>query len=240
MLRMLEIMNIIAAKKVYPVYQPIVDLVDGKIIGYEALSRGPNNISPELLFEAANQYGLTRILDTLCLQKCVEHINGKELIFLNILPYTLVWLTINGEINRLIGKNIVFELLETEKISEPNEFVQIIRDLRKKEFKFAIDDISYGFSRLHIIPLIKPEYIKIDRGLVTDEDKAYGAMIKNLVNISREMNTKLIVEKVENEIQCKNIFFCGVRYYQGYYFAKPGEKAIIPDISRFFEDDFSF
>ena len=70
-----ELLKIIENEDISTVYQPIVSLADGNIIGYEALSRGPENSplqSPDNLFSTAKLYNRTWDLELLCRTKAIE------------------------------------------------------------------------------------------------------------------------------------------------------------------------
>jgi len=224
----MEIMQMIAKKEVYSTYQPIVDPLKNKIIGQEALARGYSNIMPIEMFQEAEKCGMTRYLDTLCLFTAIKNNPSSQPLFLNVLPLTLVWLIVSNEIEKLVKKTkgqIVFELIETERISSNlNDFIAYVKKAKNLGFKIAIDDISQGFSRLSIIPAICPDFLKIDRVLTSNGTKIYNSVIESIINIGCNVGAKIIAEGVETEAEYKNLLKLGINYYQGHYFAKPGEK----------------
>ncbi len=225
---MLEIMRMIANREIYPVYQPIIDITNNEVIGYEALARNPENICPEEMFRSANAYGLLRNLDTLCVYNAIENAPNGKTIFINIMPVTLVWLIISGKINKILDKvsqPIVFEIVEVERISGSlQELSLAVEKIKSYGFQVAIDDISQGFNRLQIIPLLCPDYIKIDRTLAINSSKIYNVITMSIINIAEEIGTKIIAEGVETKNEYKNLHNLGIEIYQGYYFAKPGEE----------------
>lgn len=224
----MEIMRMIANRQIYPVYQPIIDASKNKTIGYEALARSPKNMSAETMFDEAEKCGLIRNLDALCVYNAIENAPNGKPIFVNIMPYTLVWLIVSGKISRVLDKvstPIVFELVEIERISgDLSELISAAEKIREWGFKIAIDDISQGFNRLQVIPLLCPDYIKIDRTLSTNCSMHHNVIKKNIVNMAKEMGSTVIAEGIETEQEFTNLLNLGVDIFQGYYFAKPGEE----------------
>lgn len=223
----MEIMRLIANREVYPVYQPIIDVANNEIIGYEALARNPENIKPEVIFSNAAKCGLVRNLDTLCIYNAIENAPNGKLVFINVLPFTLAWLMVSGKITKILDKAsspIVFEIVEIERMSNDlTDLLIAVEKVRSYGFKIAVDDISQGFSRLQIIPLLCPDFIKIDRTLSVNSSKHYNTIKKGIINMAGEIGSDVIAEGVETEAEYKNLRTLGINIFQGYYFAKPGE-----------------
>lgn len=223
----MEIMHLIANRDIYPVYQPIVNMATNDIVGYEALTRSPNNMPPNTLFRYASECGLIRNLDTLCIHNAIENAPNGKPIFINVMPITLVWLTISGKIDKILNKAsqlIVFEIVEIERIPNNLEELSLAVDkIRAYGFQIAIDDISQGFGRLHLIPLFCPDYIKIDRTLAVNFSKHHNAVKKTIINLAAEIGTEVIAEGVETKEEFEALYNLGVEMFQGYYFAKPGQ-----------------
>ena len=223
----MEIMRIIAERQVEAVYQPIVDVAQNETIGYEALARNPV-MDVEEMFRNATHYGLTRNLDTLCMHTAIENAPNCKSLFVNILPYTLIWLTVSDKLTRILDKTtvpIVFEIIENEKMSyDLTELLLAIEIIRSYGFQIAVDDISQGFSRIQAISILCPDFIKMDRQLAANNSRQYNAIKKSIVTLSKEIGSKIIAEGIETKTEYKNLYALGINLFQGYYFAKPGQE----------------
>ena len=92
---LIELRKILDEKKIKTVFQPIVNLKNGSIFGYEALSRGPECSSlkrPDKLFAAAREHSLLFELEKLCRKtalKKARSLNGNHKLFINIDPHVI-------------------------------------------------------------------------------------------------------------------------------------------------------
>lgn len=223
----MKVMRMIANKKIYSVYQPIVRVSDDSVYGYEALVRSKNGMTPDVVFSHAAACGMVRDLDMLCIDSAVESPPDDNPVFVNVMPFTLIWLSINGGINELAKKiksSAVLEITEVESVSDNlHDLLAATKEAKKHGFKIAIDDVSRGFGQLQIIPLLSPDYIKIDRALVANRSKRYNIVKKSIINIANEIGSTIIAEGVETEAEFKSMESLGADLFQGYYFAHPGE-----------------
>jgi EAL domain-containing protein (putative c-di-GMP-specific phosphodiesterase class I) len=217
-------MRIIAEKRIEPVYQPIIDVAKNSTIGYEALARNCA-MDVEKMFQSAAYYGLTRDLDILCMHAAIENSPSCKKLFINILPFTLIWLTISDKLTRILDKSeypIVFEIIENEKIPyNITDLLLAIDIIRSYGFKIAIDDISQGFSRIQAISMLNPDYIKMDRELAINNTNHYNTIKKSIITLSKDIGSEIIAEGIETEIEYNNLLALGVNLYQGYYFGRP-------------------
>jgi len=244
----LNIHQIIREEKVTTMYQPIVSLSNGEIIGYEALSRGPVNTdmySPLSLIAAAEKEELTWELEMLFRRKAIETAESlpkDKRLFVNVDPkifssgnyqkgFTKKYLS-KYNINI---KNIVFEITERTSIDDYNVFKKITQHYRNQGYTLAIDDVGSGYSGLKSISELKPNYIKIDMDIIRniDTDNVKQAIIGALVMISRDINTNIIAEGIETYEELQTLIRLSVQNGQGYLLCKPIKKIIdkLPEIS---------
>ncbi len=238
-----ELENIIIQKKIKCVYQPIVSLFSGKILGFEALSRGPNNsfyANPSNLFSYADKYKMLYQLEKVAREVAIENFpeyDKNEKLFLNIEPQILNAVTFSeGFTKKLLDKfnlsprNIVFEITERRSIEDFKVFRKALEHYRKQGFLIAIDDAGAGYSSLQSIAELKPDYIKIDMSLTKDIHNSHikKALIETFVTFSKKINATLIAEGIEKEEELKELINLGVTCGQGYYLAKPAFPPPIP------------
>ena len=242
-------MQILENRQINTVFQPIVSLKDGQILGFEALSRGPENSileSPVMLFDVARVYGKLWELEFLCRIKALENAaksNRKFNIFINVDPniindekfkkgFTKEFL----EKFNIDPENIVFEITEKNSVSDINSFKKLIRNYKDQGYKIAIDDTGAGYSGLKLITDIKPDFIKLDMDLIRDIDKdgVKYALIKTLYEFCLVTNIRVIAEGIETENELNALIDIGIEYGQGYFIQKPVSNlaAIKPDIIK--------
>ncbi len=218
------------------VYQPIFQIADRKIIGYEALSRGPGGEfhSPDALFAMAARTGLTPALDALCQRsaaRTLPPLPDDVALFVNASPLSFV----NGAFDAgrftaqftdagLKPAQVVIELTERSSIEDFTAFGKTMRKLKKCGFRLAIDDVGSGFSSLQTISETEPEYIKIDRALVDGIDRfpIKREIVRNLARIGQSTRIAVIAEGVERDEELSELVKIPVDLAQGFLFAHPG------------------
>lgn len=239
-----ELIQILRDKSIRTVFQPIVDIKNAKILGYEALSRGPKGSileMPDQMFEAARNYDMVWDLELLCRSLAIKRACLMQLdknLFLNVDPLIIrdpkFKEGITSEIikaNQLDPSDIIFEITEKTAVEDYRAFKEALNHYIKQGYKIAIDDTGAGYSGMLLITETKPQFIKLDMELVRDIDKDSfkQAMCKNLIGLSNITNMKLIAEGVENINELRTLVSLGVEYVQGYYLGRPSEQ--LHDIS---------
>jgi len=233
--------KIITKRQIKTVFQPIVSLRDGSILGHEALSRitGTSEITnPEELFELAGTYNRLWDLELLCRTTALETAYlwmkppyDKKL-FLNVNPnvmhdikfkqgFTKEYLSKYG----ITPEKIVFEITERNAIYDMNGFKGTISHYKNQNYQIAIDDAGAGYSGLTLISDINPHFIKLDINLIRDinTDSMKFALVKSMIELSRIANIYLIAEGVETKEELSTLINLGVQYGQGYFLQKPSE-----------------
>ncbi|NQX68266.1 GGDEF domain-containing protein [Paenibacillus alba] len=237
--------KMIKEQLLYSVYQPIVSLQDGQVMGYEALIRGPKESpfhSPLAMFQFAEQQGELYTLEQLAREKAIqgsilEH--PQQLLFINISSQvlydpgfvpgkTLEILQNHG----LSPNNVVFEITERSSIEDFSLAKKILEHYRKQGYRIAIDDAGAGYSSLQAIAELQPDFIKIDRSLIENihKSKVKEYILETFVTFALKMNISLIAEGIEHEDELIKLTRLGVHYAQGFLLGKPNEAAAkLPD-----------
>lgn len=231
-----ELEMILETGAITSVFQPIISLKDASVIGYEALSRGPENSSlqfPYKLFSAAENHNKSWELESLCRVKALEkakNITNNKLLFLNVDPlifsdekfkkgFTKFFLCSHN----IPPTSIIFEITEKTAIQDYACFRQALSNYTDQGYQIAIDDTGAGYSGLTTLAEIKPDYVKIDISLIRDihKDSFKQALIKALVTFAKSTNIKLIAEGIECEEELAMLIDLEVYAGQGYYIQKP-------------------
>lgn len=240
-----ELEYILNNKNISTVYQPIVSLLDGTIIGYEALSRGPEGSplqNPDRLFNSAKLYNKTWELEQLCRIKAIEraaNIEKNKFLFVNVDPHIFKDEKFKkGFTKEFLAKHnmspdcIIFEITEKTCIEDYKGFKQALSNYVDQGYKIAIDDTGSGYSGLKMLNETKPHYVKIDMDLIRDIDKDYfkQSLLECFVKLSEATNMKLIAEGIETEEELKTLIKLGVYAGQGFFISRPaGTFLDIPD-----------
>lgn len=218
------------------VYQPIISLRWGNILGWEALTRGPDDSyfrSPDIIFSFAEEAGLLFPLEKVCRQTAFNRlgeIGPDQKLFINIHPRTINDPNfVRGETIKLIKEaglkpvNIVFEITERHSIHDFSYFNKTLEHYRNQGFLVAVDDAGAGFSCLQSIAEIRPDFIKIDmsliRGIHTNAVKR--SLLETFVIFAEKIGCTVIAEGIEEEKELDTLANIGVHYGQGYYLGYP-------------------
>lgn len=120
-------------------------------------------------------------------------------------------------------KNINLEITESFAINDMNRVLEIIKGLKKLGPRIALDDFGTGYSSLNYIKQLPLDLIKVDKTFIDDilEDEYAQAFVRLIVELSKTIGTKLVVEGVEHQEQYELLRGLGVHYIQGFYFGKP-------------------
>ncbi|MDR2593416.1 MAG: GGDEF domain-containing protein [Fibromonadaceae bacterium] len=243
----IEIFNrILYEQQIMPVYQPIVSLTDGKIFGYEALSRVLEentsdkvlDLSIEHIFIIAEKMNKLWEFETLCRRKALENakhilVDVEKKLFLNVNPNVINDVQFKDGFTKrhlvheygqdLNFNNIVFEITERSVIVDKKAFLDSIEHYRKQNYGIAIDDVGSGYSGLNVINDIKPDIIKLDMNLIRniDKDETKQFLCKAMIGFGKNAEIKIIAEGIETEEELQMLIKLGVDFGQGYFLGIP-------------------
>jgi len=228
--------SMVMAGEVSSVYEPVVDVATRTVFGYEALARGPVGTefhSPAALFEAAEDEGLIFELDCLCrrsgLDGAVGLPSGTRL-FLNVRPTTIHdpsfrpdALIRTLERSQLHPSDVVFEISEQESIERFDVFREIRDEYKNLGFQFALDDTGAGYASLQAVIELQPDFIKVDRALITglDMDPARQALLGALQSVAGGLGARIIAEGLDTLEELETLAELGIPFGQGWLFGKP-------------------
>lgn len=230
-----ELLETILDHRIYSVYEPIVDVASKTVFGYEALARGPEGTayhSPVALFTAAEEFELVFELDCVCresgLRGAVDFPGGTKL-FLNIRPTTIHDPAFREDklIETLARRDlspsdVVFEISEQESISSFGAFREMRDYYRTLGFQFALDDTGTGYAGLEELLELEPDYIKIDRSMVSgvDQDLARQDMLVAILQLADKMGAQVIGEGLDTLEELEMLGRLGIRFGQGWLFGR--------------------
>ena len=232
----IALQKIISQNSILILFQPIVYLENLEVLGYEALSRGPEDSGfegTELLFTFAESTNMLLELERLCRKnalRAAQSVGITHKLFLNSSAralqdkdFTPDQLTEYVKELGLEQNRIVLEITERVAIQEWDSFKKVLRQFRNHGFQIAIDDMGAGYSSLQAIAELEPDYLKFDISLVRNihENLIKKGLLETLVALSSKIKASVIAEGIEDKEEYAVLRSLGVQLGQGYVFASP-------------------
>ena len=228
-------------------FQPIVGLADGAVVGYEALAR-PEGFaamdSVEAVFESARMSGQIRNLDWVCRRRAVEdarRLPPNATLFLNISAPALLDQVYGVDqlllLLRAAGRpphTVVLEITEHERIRDYEELARILATYRAEGVRFALDDVGEGHATLELLAASASEYLKLGRTLtMTSSRMGSRAAMDATLAFARVSGAMVIAEGIESEAVADLMRAAGIALGQGYGLGRPAVAAdIAPPVAR--------
>jgi EAL domain-containing protein (putative c-di-GMP-specific phosphodiesterase class I) len=251
-----ELLDALINKKFNVHFQPIVHFASGKIFGYEALIRVPQDGTirkPGQFFRAADKARLVSWMDVSCQERCFEEAaraGVRDHLFANMDAEGLSHLQLTGydlveraRAYKISPSRVVIEITERQAVEDFPRLAPFIEELRDAGFKIAVDDAGAGYSSLHTIAELRPDFVKIDRSLVRtlQDNGPRRALLSTLTRFASQVGASVIAEGCETRDELSAVIECGVTYGQGYVMARPndGFKGIRKDIKEFITERMS-
>ncbi|NKQ11546.1 phosphodiesterase [Pseudomonas sp. SST3] len=230
--------NILAHGDITSLFQPIVSLSERRILGYEALTRGPSNTalhSPINLLAAARHAGRLNELEMICRENACRRYSQLQLqgkLFLNASPETLLDATHKpGRTLELLQKyrisadRVVIELTEQTPTDDFELLDAALHHYRNMGFSIALDDLGAGYSSLRMWSELRPDYVKIDRYFVDGihRDAVKREFVESIMKIARASRAQVVAEGIELIEEFRVLSDMGVDLVQGYLLGRPEE-----------------
>jgi diguanylate cyclase (GGDEF)-like protein len=231
-----RLLQIIELQELKALFQPIIHMQTGEIIGYEGLIRGPSDSalhSPLNLFKVARGNNLSVEVEYLCSKIVLERFSKLNLpgkLFLNISPECLLYPKVKqGETLDYIHEfgisadRVIIELTESQPTYDYDLLVKAVTHYRGMGFQIAIDDLGEGFSSLRLWSELRPEYVKIDMHFIQgiNLDKVKLQFVRSIQQIAEASGTVVIAEGIETQTELLLIRDLGIECGQGYHIARP-------------------
>jgi EAL domain-containing protein (putative c-di-GMP-specific phosphodiesterase class I) len=223
-------------------FQPIVDVRNREIISFEALVRGPHG-EPSASVFAQVPMNETLKFDELCRRKAINLASRLKIprsLNLNLAAQSIyevdlsIQTTFQASIQSGIpAENIIFEVLESESLTSQKNLIKYLRLIQDFGFSTAIDDFGAGYSGLKLLVEYQPHYIKLDRHLIGNiqQDFVRQRIFSGIRRIANSLAIHIVAEGVEQAGEYLWLQEAGVRFFQGYYFARPAFEAL-PDVAN--------
>jgi EAL domain-containing protein (putative c-di-GMP-specific phosphodiesterase class I) len=230
----------LAADRFTTYFQPIIDYSAGLIHGHECLVRlqMERTYNGGEIIEAAVTRGRIHAFDSYVRQLSVrlagrQHTAGTK-VFINFMPSSIydpafcMRSTLEAlSHTKLRPEEVVFEVVESEAITDVAHLKKICNYYREHGFKFALDDVGTGANSLQMVCDLQPDYMKIDKSLISGLGKTmYRAATGKLVDLANEFGVQVIAEGIEDATTAQVCSSLGITLMQGYHFARPAPSMV--------------
>jgi EAL domain-containing protein (putative c-di-GMP-specific phosphodiesterase class I) len=230
-----RLLQIIFNRTLWTAFQPIVEIESRRVMGHEALSRGPRASDLELplvLFGVASRHGLVAELERACRRQAFQDwsvFGAPGRLFLNTVPSTIRDPTFRGRgMIDMLGESlsprlITLEITEREVIENIGLYREAMHSFLEMGFSFAIDDLGAGYSGLETLVTLGASYLKIDMGLVRDVHlkRINQQVVRAIAEMGAAVRATVIAEGIQTQEEAATLYDLGVHYGQGYYFGRP-------------------
>ncbi|HEY0186173.1 MAG TPA: EAL domain-containing protein [Cellulomonas sp.] len=229
----LPVRELLASGGVHCVYQPVVELATGSLVGREALMRTPEGsgwTSPLDLLDEAERVGLLYELEAAAMTVAIadaEHVSAGAscTLFLNIEPRTLSrhLPAVLGTLGRRSpGVRVVVEITERALANDPAGILAAADRLRAAGCVIALDDVGAEPASLAFLALLAPEVIKLDLGLLrTLEDPATITVAGAVRARAEATGARVVAEGIETRDDLTRALVLGADLGQGWYLGRP-------------------
>jgi EAL domain-containing protein (putative c-di-GMP-specific phosphodiesterase class I) len=229
--------------ELFPVFQPILNLANRRIIGFETLIRWNHPekglVYPDKFIPVAERTGVVQLLDKMMLARACDLIpsllkttQGKApdfFVSVNLSGINFATLDVIHSVREALVQSEVepqhlkLEITESALIADPQKAEQVLHGLRALGVTIALDDFGTGYSSLGYLHRFPIDSIKIDRSFVSQIHKAPKSLdiVRAIVGLARNFNLGVIAEGIETEQDMAMISSLGCEMGQGYLFGKP-------------------
>lgn len=235
------------------VFQPVVDLEKGSLIGAEALVRltCPNSgmIAPDAFIPVAEETGQIHELGNWVIEKGISTLAVLDTDIGQTAFYVALNVSTRQLDERLIDRiddmfrhhpqardRVVIEITETALLQRGDHVADLLQSLRKTGVRIALDDFGTGYSSLSHVHEFPVDILKIDKSFVIglgtrdkDATSRQMAMIRATSSIAMELGIAVVAEGVETIAASEILLECGVQFGQGYLFSRPMPAASFKD-----------
>lgn len=212
-------------KAIVPVYQPIIDVETGGVVHYEALARVRNGETAHGgLIEMGETVGFIDLIDIAMLEHVVEALQGNARA---VVAVNVSGVTIERSCNDLLAsifknmefmRRVVFEITETSEIRDLRMLTRFLMSVRLLDARVALDDFGTGFCTIDLVEQIKPDFVKLDGGVVEYADATGDTgQIRRVRDLVSSYGGEIIAERVDTKRKADAMRALNIRYLQGFY-----------------------
>lgn len=214
-------------------FQPVIDLRSGTVAGFEALTRGPHGHpleQPDELFASARQDGRLAELDWSCrclaFRTAAHRLLPPQRLLVNVEPEVLGstcpadllpdWVLAQRTLR------VVVEITERCLLDRPADLLRACTTMRELGWEIALDDVGANDAGVALLPVVRPEIVKLDRSLlVAQPDRAQRAVLEAVRAYVRRSGAHIVAEGIETDAQRALAVELGADWGQGFLLGRP-------------------
>lgn len=219
-------------------YQPVVALDDRATHHYEALLRFKDGRAPFDTVRLSEHLGLMQDLDLAVAGKAVDMLNLRTdvRIAINLSGQSVQNESFREALRTLLlpfpklSSRLMFELTESKAIEDMEAAANFLRWLRRTGYEVCLDDFGAGAATYAYLRRFDVDYVKIDGPFLREalDNGRQRALVRSIVNLSRELNARTVAEMVEDEAMLHLCEELKIDFGQGYLFGKPKAQIDMP------------
>ena len=238
-----RVRELLESKSLATVFQPMVDLRTGAVMGHEALIRTPRSVgewSYEQLLAASKEQHYQKQFELGCIELAIEHWladQPKGQLFVNISAYTLVQLHESGGTDALLQvlrnqklqpKRMGLDITGYTRIPSVTTLVEAVQPLRAAGMVIALDDFRVSDNSVRVWTKLLPGIVKMAARWTRNVDSVTenSAMVSSLVRLTQNHDCLLLAKSVETEAELRALRKLGVDLAQGYFLGSPAQDPI--------------
>ncbi|MEA3373412.1 MAG: EAL domain-containing protein [Campylobacterota bacterium] len=225
--------------RIYPFYQPIIDLETREIVKYEALVRLelPNGdiLTPYHFLSIAQHTPLYREISRTVINKSIHYFSDKPYRF--SINLSMQDLLDDDIVNTLLGQlatnpdaasHLDIELLESDHLFDMSKVKAFIGKIRNFGCRISIDDFGSGYANFSYLAELDVDTVKIDGSLIKEimDNPQHLETVKAIMGLANSLKIESVAEFVQDEKSAQLLHGLGVTYAQGFYFGKPDREIV--------------
>jgi EAL domain-containing protein (putative c-di-GMP-specific phosphodiesterase class I) len=231
--------DVLADHAISSAFQPVVEIDSGSVVAYEALARGPKGPlgSPAALFAAARKDDLLVELDAACREAAFTGAVRQ-----GVIPPLTLFVNVEAEVLDTAAEQVlpqvaasaptdlrvVLEITERSLFARPAELLRTVERVRDIGWGLALDDVGAETASLALMPLLRPDIVKLDMSLVQRRPGPAVAEIMSAVNAyAEDSGAVLLAEGIETTEHLAAARALGARLGQGWLFGRPARQLLV-------------
>ena len=231
-------------------YQPIVSLLNGQIVGFEALSRWQRPeglVMPGEFIAVADETGIILSINRQLLYDACKQIRSWQALFpsdplltinINITPKQFAQPDLASQIGKILQETgldprcVNLEITETIAMADAERSAVVLSQLKALGVRLDIDDFGTGYSSLSRLQRFPVDTLKIDRAFISriDTDAATHQIVRIIVMLAHGLRLKVVAEGVETQAQVDLLKDIGCELAQGYFYSRPAAAEAIEQL----------
>ena len=239
-----ELRHAVELDQLAVLYQPVVELESGRIIGLEALVRWDHPtrglVRPGTFVQVAEELGIVAAIDRWVLEHaCFEagrwladlELEERPFLAVNFSSHNFVEWRGDDEIRRILessriterGVDLILEITETALMRHVGEAARVLSLLRPLGVRVSVDDFGTGYSSLSYLRRLPIDTLKVDRTFVQEMvgSRENTEIIRAIVGLANNLDLQVVAEGIETSEQLERLLELGCRFGQGYQLAPP-------------------